>query len=336
MTKTWANLKNARASRSGYVRQLLYRYPPISPFIVIVIACAVFAFANPRFISLGNLSLIAQQTTIIGTLAIGQTLIILTAGIDLSIGAIMILSSLVMTRLMADAGVSSLWALIAGLGVACVAAALNGALVVLVKMPPFVVTLGSLSIFTALAIEVSQGRTILLDSDAGILATGDGPMVGGFRITWGIALMIFLYICVGFALRKTKWGRHLYAAGDNVETARLAGVKTRRIVFSAYLISGIICAAAAWILIGRIGGGDPNSAIDANLQSITAVVIGGTSLFGGRGGVAGTIIGATIVIVFENGLALLGVGAAFQIMAIGILVIAAVALDVWIRGKVRK
>jgi fructose transport system permease protein len=132
-------------------------------------------------------------------------------------------------------------------------------------------------------------------------------------------------------LRKTAWGRHVYAVGDDLEASRLAGIRVNRVLLSAYMVAGLVCAMAAWILIGRVSGADSNSGINANLESITAVVIGGTSLFGGRGAVVGSLIGAFIVQVFDNGLALAGVDANYQVLAVGILVIAAVSVDQWIR-----
>ena len=131
---------------------------------------------------------------------------------------------------------------------------------------------------------------------------------------------------------QTAWGRHLYATGDDAEAARLAGIRTRRVLLSAYVVAGAVVGISAWILVGRIQGADPNAGINLNLESITAVVIGGTSLFGGRGAVVGSLLGALIVQVFDNGLALAGVDPNYQVLAVGVLVIAAVAADQWIRS----
>ena len=156
---------------------------------------------------------------------------------------------------------------------------------------------------------------------------------GNLQITAGVFLMLGLYVAFGFALRYTAWGRHVYAVGGDAEAAALAGIETKRVLLSVYLAAGIAIAVGAWILVGRVGGGDPNSVGNANLQSITAVVIGGTSLFGGRGVVLGSLIGALIVQVFVNGLALLpNVDQNYQVFAVGVLVIAAVSVDQWIRS----
>jgi fructose transport system permease protein len=149
-----------------------------------------------------------------------------------------------------------------------------------------------------------------------------------------VLLCVALYAVVGFALSQTAWGRHVYAVGDDSEAARLAGIRTTRVLFSVYVVAGVVYGIAAWILIGRAGAASPNAIGDANLESITAVVIGGTSLFGGRGGVVGTLLGALIVQAFALGLSLAGVDDQYRLLAVGVLVVAAVSVDQWIR-KVR-
>jgi len=144
-------------------------------------------------------------------------------------------------------------------------------------------------------------------------------------------VMVKINLVVSFALRNTAWGRHLYATGDDQEASRLAGIATGRVLLSAYVVAGVAVAVAAWIVCGRVGGADPNSGLNYNLLSITAVVIGGTSLFGGRGLVVGSLIGALIVQVFNSGLALAGVDPNYQVLATGVLVILAVSVDQWIR-----
>jgi fructose transport system permease protein len=277
------------------------------------------------------LSIVVQQVAVVGTLAVGQTLIILTAGIDLSIGAIMVLSSFVMAHLLFQNHVPAVLCLLVGLIIAVAAQAVNGLLVTRVNLPPFIVTLGTLNIFTAIALIYAKGQTITLNTSVFLVWTGKSFSIGSVNITYGVVLMLLLYVIFSYVLRYTAWGRHLYATGDDQEAARLAGINTRRVLFSAYAVAGVVIAFAAWILIGRVNGADTNSGINANLESITAVVIGGTSLFGGRGVVIGSLIGALIVQVFENGLALAGVDANYQVFAIGVLVIVAVSVDQWIR-----
>ena len=151
------------------------------------------------------------------------------------------------------------------------------------------------------------------------------------RVTVGVLIMIAVYIALAFMLGRTAWGRHVYAVGDDKDAARLAGIRVDRVLMSVYIAAGAILAIAAWLQIGRSNAAGPNAAADINLDSITAVVIGGTSLFGGRGIIWGTLLGALIVGVFRNGLSLAGVDTLYQTLAVGVLVIAAVSVDHWIR-----
>ena len=168
-----------------------------------------------------------------------------------------------------------------------------------------------------------------------ITATGNTFKIGGVGITYGVVTMLILYVIMAFIMSKTAWGRHVYAVGDDKEAARLAGIRVNRVLLSVYIAAGAIVAVAAWIQIGRADAASPNAGVDLNLDSITAVVIGGTSLFGGRGTIWGSLLGALIVGIFRNGLALAGLDVLYQTLAVGILIIVAVALDQWIR-KVRK
>jgi fructose transport system permease protein len=299
---------------------------------VLILAAVVLGAFNNRFYAPANLSLIAQQVAVVGGLAVGQTLIILTAGIDLSVGAVMVFTSIVMAGSADNFGVPGPLALLIGLVVGTLAGGLNGVLVTRLRLPPFIVTLGTLNIFTALTLLYSGGQSIQgKDIPDVLLWTGQAIGIGPFRLTTGVLLMLAMYAIGTYVLRNTAWGRHIYAVGDDREAARLAGIAVNRILISAYLVAGFIFAITAWILIGRVGAASPNSASDANLDSITAVVIGGTSLFGGRGLIVGSLLGALIVGVFRNGLALAGVDVLFQTLVIGVLVIVAVATDQWIR-----
>ncbi|CAM5261502.1 Transporter OS=Streptomyces alboniger OX=132473 GN=CP975_28275 PE=3 SV=1 [Streptomyces alboniger] len=244
----------------------------------------------------------------------------------------MVLASLMMSKLVADNGWPGGLALLAGAVVAIAAQAVNGLLVTRIKLPPFIVTLGTLSVFTAITLIYAKGQTVALQPGNILMWSGQTVSLGQLNLTNGVLLMIALYAVVGYALRYTAWGRHLYAVGDDIEAARLAGISVNRVLLSAYMLAGFTIAVGAWVLVGRVGGGDPNSGLNANLQSITAVVIGGTSLFGGRGVVFGSLIGALIVQVFVNGLALAGIDPNYQVLAVGVLVIAAVSVDQWIRS----
>lgn len=313
------------------LQHVLHGHLWLSPLIVLILALIAFGFTAPGFMRAQALSLLVQEMAVVGALAVGQTVIILTAGIDLSIGLAMVLSSLVMAKLVYEQNVPGVLALIIGALIAIATGAVNGLLVTRLNLPPFIVTLGTLGIFTAISLLYAQGQTVALNPNSLILWTGKSFSLGSFNITYGVVIMVALYIGVGFALHYTAWGRHLYATGDDREAAGLAGISTKRVLLSAYLVAGFTVAIAAWIVCGRVGGADPNSGLNYNLLSITAVVIGGTSLFGGRGVVFGTLIGALIVQVFNNGLALANVDPNYQVLATGILVILAVSVDQWIR-----
>ncbi len=316
--------------------QFLHDNPTIVPFIVLLLAVALFsAIVGARFFKPFNLSLVLQQVTIIAIVGTAQTLIILTAGIDLSVGAIMVLSSVVMGRLAVVGGVPVEIAFLIGLLVGAACGLLNGVLVTLLKLPPFIVTLGTWSIFGALNLWYSRSETIRqqeVEAAAPFLQwLGTAIRFWGARLTYGSVLMIVLAGVVWYVLQRTAFGRHLHATGDDPDAARLAGINVSRVLIAVYAIAGVICSIAGWALIGRIGAISAISGGTANLDSITAVVIGGTSLFGGRGSIVGTLIGALIVGVFRNGLALAGANALWQEFAIGVLIILAVAIDQWIR-----
>lgn len=324
-----------RRSPLQLVQHALHSHPTISPVLVLVVSFLVFSSANSRFSSPQSLSLVLQQVAVVAALAIGQTLIILTAGIDLSVGALTILSMMVMAKLSADHGWPGWLALFAGIVVGTLGGLVNGLLVTRLKLPPFIVTLGTLSVFTALGLLYSGAQSIESSSMPALLNwTGTTFRVGAFNITSGVVLVAVLYAVAAFALSQTAWGRHVYAVGDDPDASRLAGISVTRVLLSVYVTAGALFGVTAWILIGRAGSASPNALTDANLESITAVVIGGTSLFGGRGIVVGSLIGALIVGVFRSGLALAGVDDQYRVLAIGVLVITAVAVDQWIR-KVR-
>ncbi|KAA2264223.1 ABC transporter permease [Solihabitans fulvus] len=317
------------------LQHLLHAQATIGPAVVLLLAVIVFSLLSTRFLQPANISLVLQQVAVVGTIAVGQTIIILTAGIDLSCGAIMVLTSIVMAKVSAEHGLPGVLALLLGFLVGAGCGLVNGLLVTRLKLPPFIVTLGTLNVFFALNLWYSGSATIRgTDMPALLLWTGQTFTIGGTRVTYGSIGMVLLVALVAFVLKNTAWGRHIYATGDDAEAARLSGIRTNRVLLSAYGIAGVIYALSAWVLIGRIASASPQAGQLENLDSITAVVIGGTSLFGGRGAVVGSLLGALIVGVFRNGLALARVDVLWQTLAVGVLVIVAVSLDQWIR-KVR-
>ena len=273
------------------VQHQLHGRPWLSPLFLLL----AFFIATPTFLTANSMGILLQQTAVVAALAVGQTLVILTAGIDLSVGAIMVLSMMVMASLSRDDG-----------------------------MPGFLAL--------AIALLYSGGESIQADHLPALLNfLGEGFTIGGLSLTWGIVVVVLIYAVVGFVLSQTAWGRYVYAVGDDPESARLSGVPSKRILLAVYTVAGLIYGIAAWVLIGRAGAATPNAVPDANLQSITAVVLGGTSLFGGRGRLIGTLIGALIVQTLQFGLSQMGVDQQWRVLATGILVIVAVAVDQWIR-----
>ncbi|MBZ4023794.1 ABC transporter permease [Rhodobacter sp. TJ_12] len=327
----------------GFVERLqhiLHGNPTLVPVIVLVAAIVVFGFvAGERFFSPFNLTLILQQVSIIGILAAAQSLIVLTAGIDLSVAAIMVLMSVIAGNLAVYMGVPTGLALLAAFAGGAGAGLMNGFLVTKVKLPPFITTLGTWSIFFALNLWLSGAQSIRsqdIDKNAPLLKFwGEGFAFMGARVTHGSLLMIAVFLVLWYMLNKTAWGRHVYAVGDDREAAELAGIQADRVLLSVYGLAGLVCAVAAWAAIGRVGSISPQSFYEGNLQSITAVVVGGISLFGGRGSILGALFGALIVGVFQSGLRLANVDVLWQVFAIGWLIIIAVAIDQWIR-KVSK
>ncbi len=333
---TVANITTESTTAGARLQHFLHRNPTIIPVIVLLVSTAAFGtIAGERFFSSFNLSLILQQVSIIGILAAAQSLIVLTAGIDLSVAAIMVLMSVIMGNLAVFMGVPSLIAIVIGLAGGTLAGLLNGVLVTRLKLPPFIVTLGTWNILYALALWLSGAQSIRsqdIDANAPLLKFfAQSIEFGDARITVGSILMLAIFAVLWFMLNRTAWGKHVYAVGDDKEAAELAGIRTDRILMSVYGLAGLVCAIGAWASIGRIGSVSPQSFYDGNLQAITAVVIGGISLFGGRGSIIGPLIGALIVGVFQSGLRLAGVDVLWQVFAIGWLIIIAVAIDQWIR-----
>ncbi|GGS60819.1 ABC transporter permease [Streptomyces violaceus] len=315
------------------VRRLLTQ-PTTGPLVALLLACVFFSVSSDQFLTGGNFSLIVQQVMVVGTLAIGQTLIILTAGIDLSCGAVMAFGSIVIARMAAEGSLPPLAAIALGLVVCGGFGMLNGALVQKIPLPPFIVTLGMLNVAFALTHIYSEEQTVT-NLPGPLTALGQTFPLGKTDITYGSLVTIALFLLLAYALSSTGWGRHVYALGNSPEAARLNGIRTSRLAIGVYTVAGLLYGIAALLLISRTGVGDPQAGQTDNLDSITAVVLGGTSLFGGRGSVLGTFIGVLIVGVFRNGLQLMGVASIYQTLITGVLVILAVTVDQISRRKAR-
>ncbi len=322
----------------GRFQHALHTTPALVPLIVLVFAIALFGILlGSKFFSPFALTLILQQVQIVGVLAAAQTLIILTAGIDLSVGAIAVFCTVIMGQFSFRYGIPAPMAVAIGLAVGTALGAISGWLVSRVKLPPFIVTLGMWQIVLAANYLYSANETIRsqdIAAEAPFLQfLGTKLTFGGATFTLGVVLMVALVIVLAYALRSTAWGRHVYAVGDDPEAAELAGVNVHRTLMSVYMLAGFICALAAWVMIGRFSSVSPSAStgVVGNIQAITAVVIGGISLFGGRGSIVGAFFGALIVGVFELGLRMAGADPQWTFMLIGMLIIGAVTVDQWIR-----
>ena len=317
-------------------QHFLHSSPAAVPLIVLVFSLLVFGIVlGGKFFSAFTLTLILQQVAIVGIVGAAQTLVILTAGIDLSVGAIMVLSSVVMGQFTFRYGLPPTVAIACGFAVGALCGFINGVLVARMKLPPFIVTLGMWQIVLATNFLYSANETIRsqdISSQAPILQFfGNNFRIGSAVFTYGVIAMVLLTALLWYVLNRTAWGRHVYAVGDDPEAAELAGVNVKRMLIGVYTLSGLICALAGWALIGRIGSVSPTAGQFANIESITAVVIGGMSLFGGRGSILGMLFGALIVGVFSLGLRLIGTDPQWTYLLIGVLIISAVAIDQWIR-----
>jgi len=333
--KTVAQFEKDDKTAIALLRGFLRDNPTMIPALVLVISVLGFGLANSRFLGLGALTTVLQQVTVTGFVALAQTVVILTAGIDLSVGEILILSSLIMGNLSVNMGLPAVLAIPLGVAVGTLMGLFNGVLVTKMKLPPFIVTLGTLSIFRALKLAYSHSESIrnvdIEEKAPGLLFFGNKFSFLGATVTYGMIMLLILAVIAWYVLNRTAWGRHVHAIGDDADAAMLSGIAVDRTLISVYGVAGFICGFASWVAVGRVGTISPIGFETINLDSITAVVIGGTSLFGGRGSIVGSVLGAIIVGVFVTGLSLAGVDSYWQTFATGCLVIIAVALDQYLR-----
>jgi len=292
--------------------------------------CFVLWILSPYFLTVSNLLNIAEQTSIIAVVAAGMTFVIITAGIDLSVGSVLAFSGVVMASSLA-AGRSIPLALAIGLSVGLVCGIGNGVLISVGRLPPFIATLGMMSIARGAALMFTQGRPISGFSETfRSIASTDV-----LRVPFPVIVMIGVYFVSHLVLARTKLGRYAYAIGGNETAAHLSGVNVRLYKTAVYGLSGMCSALAAVLLTARLNSAQPIAGIMYELDAIAAVVIGGTSLMGGEGTVAGTLIGALIIGVLRNGLNLLAVSSFIQQIVIGSVIVIAVLLDTFFkrRGK---
>ena len=299
----------------------------LSGLLVLVVALWIL---TPHFLTISNLLNVAEQATIIAIIAVGMTFVIITGGIDLSVGSVLAVSGVVMAYSL-QSGVPLPLALIIGLGVGLLCGVVNGLLITIGRLPPFIATLGMMSVARGAALMFTEGRPISGFSE-GFRSIATGEIL---RIPAPVVIMIVVYVIAHFVLKRTKLGRYTYAIGGNEEAALLSGINVRLNKTLVYGIAGLLSGLAAILLTARLNSAQPIAGMSYELDAIAATVIGGTSLLGGEGTISGTLIGALIMAVLRNGLNLLSVSSFFQQVVIGSVIILAVLIDMALkrRGK---
>ena len=296
----------------------------LGPLAALLVLCIGLAFVSPDFLTLGNLLNVMRQVSINAVIAFGMTLVILLGGIDLSVGSILAMSSVVMAMLMKAGGNPALATLLGILAGACLGT-LNGLIVTKGKVAPFIATLGTMTTLRGFALLLSNGSPITGFSSDFFSSLGDGYVAGLVPVP--VVWMLILFAIFWFVMKQTVFGRHVYATGGNVEAAGLSGVKTDRVQIYVYTICGATAAMSGVILMSRLNSAQPTAGAGYELDAIAAVVLGGTSLSGGRGWIFGTLVGALLIGVLNNGLNLLGVSSFYQQVIKGGVILLAVLLD---------
>lgn len=295
-------------------------------YFIFVGICLALAFMAPNFFTSGNLMTVVKQTSVTAIVAVGMTLVIITAGIDLSVAGIMALVGVVATMALQLWGWPVALSVATGLLVGAAAGAFNGLAITRFNLPPFIATLAVWFIAGregGLAFLLSGGQPFFnLPDRFTVIGTGD---------LWGIPIPVVLMLVIVAAghvvLTRTPFGRHIYAVGANEEASRLSGINVNRVKFAVYTICGTLAAVSSIVLAARLSSGDPKSGLGMELDAIAAVVVGGTSLMGGRGTMLGTLVGALIIAVINNGLILLNVSSYWQPVFKGCVILLAVLID---------
>jgi ribose transport system permease protein len=304
-------------------RQLIGEYGIL---IALIAEIALFSSLSPYFFTADNILNVSLQTSITAIIAAGMTFVILTAGIDLSIGAIVAFCGIIATsilKLNIPFAISFPLAILAGVAIGAVSGLVAGVFVTRFNITPFIVTLALMTIWRGSAYMFTDGRPVWgLPDQFSFL--GSGRILA---LPVPTIIMVVVYIIAWILLKQTRFGRYVYAVGGNKEAARLAGIGTTSVLLRVYMISGILAAVSGILLASRMNSGQPNAGLMYEMDVIAAVVVGGTSLFGGRGSIIGTFVGAMLIGVLRNGLNLLNVNSYVQMVVLGVVILLAVLLD---------
>jgi len=323
--------------RTGTSWRKFLQIREVNVLIALIFMIVIMSVASPYFLKQDNLFNILRGMSTIGIMAIGQTMVIITGGIDLSVGSLMAVTSMLTARLITVYGQNALFAVICGLIFGLLLGTVSGLVITRFKINPFITTLGMLSIGRGLTYLLATGVKGSVASNipmqnASIIFLGSGYLG---LVPFSVVLLLLLVILATVFLKRTVPGRYIYAVGSNERSARLSGVPVNKVRVFVYAISGFFCALAGIILTGRLSTAATNIGVGNELDVIAAVVIGGASLQGGEGTVTGAIIGATIMAIVRNAFVLLHIPNHFQTITIGIVIILAVGLDQLLKGKLK-
>jgi ribose/xylose/arabinose/galactoside ABC-type transport system permease subunit len=308
-------MSDVRQSKIAYIHKL-------GPLLGLLLLCIVLAMLSDRFLTINNLLNVTRQVSINAIISAGMTLVILTGGIDLSVGSVLALTGSI-TAGMLYGGQAIFTAVLVGMAIGLALGIFNGLLITRGNIPPFIATLGTLTVARGLTLVYTEGRPI-----TGMAETFrflGGGYLGGIPVP--VIIMALIFVTVYIILKKTRLGRYIYAIGGNEEAARLSGINTKQILISVYALSGVLAGFSGIIMASRLNSAQPTAGAGFELDAIAAVVLGGTSLSGGVGTIGGTLIGALIIGILDNGLNLLNVSSFYQQVAKGIVILLAVFLD---------
>ena len=328
-----SDVKKTNAGKSNIPRPLLpvvnYFRDNLGIMIGLFVLCVIVAIANPVFLSTNNLLNVLRQITTNLYLAMAMTMVIILGGIDLSVGSVVAVVGVVTTMSIAILGAPIAVAVIIGILLGMAFGAMNGVFAATTTIPPFIITLATMNIARGVAFILTEGAPVrVMSPEFNFIGSGHiGPIPMPV-----IYLIVLIIVCV-FIMNKTKLGRHIYAVGGNVEAARFSGINIKRVKMFAFTFSGFMAGCAGVVLASRMFSGQPTAGQGAELDAIAAVVLGGTSMRGGIGRIGGTIIGALVIGVLNNGLNLMGVSSFWQDVVKGIVILAAVYADVLRRNR---
>ena len=304
------------------LKKWLSEYPILWIISIMVGLIIIISLFSSRFFTVANFSNLMKQVSIIAILGAGQTVVILSGGIDLSVGAVLALGAVLMGGLI-NIGIDPVIAALIGVALSTLCGALNGIIIGIGKIPPFIATLGMMGIARGLALVYTKGVSVMVLNPL-FMYFGSGKLLG---LPVPIIIVFLVYIVIYILLTQTILGRNIYAIGDNEEASNLAGINITKHKVIIYTISGFLAGVAALIMVGRLCSAPPHVAGGAELNAIAAVIIGGTSFLGGIGNVESTFFGAMIMSILTNGLNLLGVSSFWQQTFIGMIIIIAVWID---------